>query len=96
MATFRVLTQCMMITGIKIRASFFFSHSRVHTHHRLLDSTRVDLIGKERVDIFTSLSHQLYKNRNNDNYTLLFLCVETFESERDRTRKREKENECLM
>ena len=56
METFRVLTQCVMITGIKIRASLFFffrSHFRANTHdHQLLKSTQVDLIGKERVDIF--------------------------------------------
>jgi hypothetical protein len=89
MATFRVLTQCMMITGIRIRESFFssLSLSCVCTHHRLLQSILVDLIGKERVDIFTCLSHQLYKKRNNDNYTLLSRDIRKQRREREREKK---------
>jgi hypothetical protein len=96
MATFRVLTQCMMITGIRIRESFFssLSLSCVCTHHRLLQSILVDLIGKERVDIFTCLSHQLYKKRNNDNYTLLSRDIRKQRRERERERGRKKK-ECM-
>jgi hypothetical protein len=74
MATFRVLIQCIMITGIKIRKSFFLT--RTYIRHQLLKTTLVVLIEKERVDIFhvfpsSSSSHQLYKKSNNDNYILV-------------------------
>jgi hypothetical protein len=92
MATFRVLTQCKMITGIKISESFFLSLSLSDTYHQLLETTLVDLIGKERVDIFTSLPHQLYKKRNNDNYTLLSIV----RSRHLKVKKRKKEREKKM
>jgi hypothetical protein len=70
------------------------SLSLAHTYHQLLETILVDLIGRERVDIFTSfrfLSHQLYKKRNNYNYTLLSICVETFESKGEKEGEEEEE-----
>ena len=92
MATFRVLTQCVMITGIKImhKLLIFFL---THTHHQLLETIRVDLIGKERVEIYFCGSSIVQERRNKDNYTLLSLCVETFEKKRERERERRRRRE---
>jgi hypothetical protein len=92
MATFRVLIQCIMITGIKIRKSFFLT--RTYIRHQLLKTTLVVLIEKERVDIFhvfpssSSLINCTRRVTTIIIYLCLYICVETFKSEEEEKKKK--------
>lgn len=84
-----------MITGIKMREAFSLSH--VHTiRHQPLKAPLVDLIGQERVDVFTSF--RLLINCTRHETTIIILpCL--YMSRHRRIKKDEKEkrktNECL-